>query len=112
MPLSRRSCVDVLPSWQLLVDRSMDHDDRIIVTPVEMDVIVHLMCPAQLRDRGSPLGLCILWQNPKARPVRLVDVPGHPRLRGLVDPLLQRASAVVFLVDALDFMPHIRANAE
>ncbi|CAI7791061.1 unnamed protein product, partial [Closterium sp. NIES-53] len=50
--------------------------------------------------------------NPRARPVHMVDLPGHPRLRSLGAPFLSRACGIVFLVDALDFTLNIRPNAE
>ncbi|CAI5503264.1 unnamed protein product [Closterium sp. Naga37s-1] len=53
-----------------------------------------------------------LSKNPRARPVHLVDLPGHPRLRSLGAPFLSRACGIVFLVDALDFTLNIRPNAE
>eukprot|EP00850_Spirogloea_muscicola_P005154 SM000023S07610 [mRNA] locus=s23:430569:431858:- [translate_table: standard] len=51
-------------------------------------------------------------KNPKARPVHVLDVPGHPRLRPRVMEALPRARGLVFVIDALDFLPHIRDNAE
>ncbi|CAI5461478.1 unnamed protein product [Closterium sp. Yama58-4] len=53
-----------------------------------------------------------LSKNPRARPVHLVDLPGHPRLRSLGAPFLSRTCGIVFLVDALDFTLNIRPNAE
>ncbi|GJP42952.1 hypothetical protein CLOM_g2472 [Closterium sp. NIES-68] len=53
-----------------------------------------------------------LSKNPRARPVHLVDAPGHPRLRSLAGPFLSRACGIVFVVDALDFTLNIRPNAE
>lgn len=49
-----------------------------------------------------------------ARPVLVhcVDVPGHPRLRPLADDHLPHAAGLVFVVDALDFLPQLRATAE
>eukprot|EP00897_Mesotaenium_endlicherianum_P006380 jgi/Mesen1/5770/ME000292S04832 len=48
----------------------------------------------------------------KPRPVHVVDLPGHPRLRPKVDAVLPHTRAIVFVIDALDFMPNLRANAE
>ena len=42
----------------------------------------------------------------------LVDLPGHPRLRGMLDKHAQGARAVVFVVDAVDFTAQRRAVAE
>ncbi|KAK9097570.1 hypothetical protein Sjap_023067 [Stephania japonica] len=48
----------------------------------------------------------------KIKPVRVVDVPGHARLRPKLDDYLPQAGGVVFVVDALDFLPNCRAAAE
>ncbi|CAL9223518.1 unnamed protein product [Arabidopsis halleri] len=48
----------------------------------------------------------------KVKPVHLVDVPGHSRLRSKLEEYLPRAAAVVFVVDALEFLPNIRAASE
>jgi GTPase SAR1 family protein len=40
------------------------------------------------------------------RAVPLVDAPGHPRLRALAASRAPSAKAVVFVVDASDFLPH------
>ncbi|CAN8237211.1 unnamed protein product [Cochlearia groenlandica] len=48
----------------------------------------------------------------KIKPVHLVDVPGHSRLRHKLDELLPEAAAIVFVVDALEFLPNCRAASE
>jgi signal recognition particle receptor subunit beta len=48
----------------------------------------------------------------KIKPVHIVDVPGHPKLRPQLEELLPKSCCLVFLVDALDFMPHKEAAAE
>ncbi|XP_010467710.1 PREDICTED: signal recognition particle receptor subunit beta [Camelina sativa] len=48
----------------------------------------------------------------KVKPVHLVDVPGHSRLRSKLEEYLPRAAAIVFVVDALEFLPNIRAVSE
>ncbi|KAG0578794.1 hypothetical protein KC19_4G049900 [Ceratodon purpureus] len=48
----------------------------------------------------------------KIKPVHIVDVPGHPKLRPHLEELLPKSCCLVFVVDALDFMPHVRAAAE
>ncbi|XP_078431592.1 uncharacterized protein LOC144703316 isoform X2 [Wolffia australiana] len=48
----------------------------------------------------------------KIKPVCVVDVPGHPRLRPKLDEFLPLAAGVVFVVDSLDFLPNCRAVAE
>eukprot|EP00270_Netrium_digitus_P002859 TRINITY_DN13227_c0_g1_i4.p1 TRINITY_DN13227_c0_g1~~TRINITY_DN13227_c0_g1_i4.p1 ORF type:complete len:194 (+),score=44.73 TRINITY_DN13227_c0_g1_i4:54-635(+) len=54
-----------------------------------------------------------LEKKPKAaKAVHLVDVPGHPRLRAKVEEALGQARALVFVIDALDFMPNLRQNAQ
>ena len=51
-------------------------------------------------------------EAPGARPVLLVDVPGHPRVRGAAERYAERAAGVVFLVDSVDFMPRKAEAAE
>ncbi|XP_031501200.1 uncharacterized protein LOC116264893 isoform X2 [Nymphaea colorata] len=48
----------------------------------------------------------------KVKPVHIVDVPGHSRLRSKLDEFLPEAAGVIFIVDALDFLPNIQAVAE
>jgi signal recognition particle receptor subunit beta len=48
----------------------------------------------------------------KIKPVHIVDVPGHPKLRPHLEELLPKSCGLIFVVDALDFMPHVRAAAE
>lgn len=50
--------------------------------------------------------------KPSARPARLVDIPGHPRLRSTFDVHAPSARGVVFLVDSVDFMPKKAEVAE
>ncbi|CAN8271154.1 unnamed protein product [Cochlearia groenlandica] len=48
----------------------------------------------------------------KTKPVHVVDVPGHSRLRSKLEEYLPRAAAIVFVVDALEFLPNCRAASE
>ncbi|PKU74648.1 signal recognition particle receptor subunit beta-like [Dendrobium catenatum] len=48
----------------------------------------------------------------KTKPVRMVDVPGHSRLRPKLDEFLPQAAGLIFVVDALDFLPNVRVVAE
>ncbi|XP_022966901.1 signal recognition particle receptor subunit beta-like [Cucurbita maxima] len=48
----------------------------------------------------------------KLKPVHLIDVPGHSRLRAKLDDFLPQAAGVVFVVDALDLLPNCRAASE
>lgn len=48
----------------------------------------------------------------KIKPVHLVDVPGHSRLRPKLDEYMPQAAGVVFVVDSLEFLPNCRAAAE
>lgn len=50
--------------------------------------------------------------HPGARSVTLVDVPGHPRVRGAMDRYADRAAGLVFVVDSVDFMPRKTEAAE
>lgn len=51
-------------------------------------------------------------KNGKTKPVHLVDVPGHSRLRPKLDEFLPQAAGIVFVVDALEFLPNCRAASE
>ncbi|KAK9277024.1 hypothetical protein L1049_006563 [Liquidambar formosana] len=48
----------------------------------------------------------------KLKPVHVVDVPGHSRLRPKLDEFLPQAAGVVFVVDALEFLSNCRAASE
>nr|DAD36048.1 TPA_asm: hypothetical protein HUJ06_006687 [Nelumbo nucifera] len=48
----------------------------------------------------------------KLHPVHIVDVPGHSRLRPKLDDYLPQAAGLVYVVDAVDFLPNCRAAAE
>lgn len=48
----------------------------------------------------------------KIKPVHLVDVPGHSRLRPKLDEFLPQAAGIVFVVDALEFLPNCPAASE
>lgn len=48
----------------------------------------------------------------KIKPVHIVDVPGHSRLRPKLDEYLPQAAGIIFVVDALDFLPNCRAASE
>mmetsp|Transcript_8505 Transcript_8505/g.17631 ORF Transcript_8505/g.17631 Transcript_8505/m.17631 type:complete len:255 (+) Transcript_8505:201-965(+) len=48
----------------------------------------------------------------KGPTVNMVDMPGHSRLRSLVDKRLPSARAIIFMVDAVDFMPTARTTAD
>lgn len=52
------------------------------------------------------------WQKGKIKPVHVVDVPGHSRLRPKLDEFLPQAAGIVFVVDALEFLPNCRAASE
>ncbi|KAG9154812.1 hypothetical protein Leryth_020089 [Lithospermum erythrorhizon] len=48
----------------------------------------------------------------RIKPVHVVDFPGHSRLRPKLDNFLPQAAGVVFVVDAVEFLPNCRAAAE
>ncbi|KAM7484219.1 hypothetical protein LguiA_000228 [Lonicera macranthoides] len=48
----------------------------------------------------------------KIKPVHVVDFPGHLCLRPKLDVFLSRAAGIVFVVDAMEFLPHCRATSE
>jgi signal recognition particle receptor subunit beta len=51
-------------------------------------------------------------QKGKVRPVRIVDVPGHARLKPKLDEVLPKVAGVVFVDDAQDFLSSMQAAAE
>ncbi|XP_044493777.1 signal recognition particle receptor subunit beta-like isoform X2 [Mangifera indica] len=48
----------------------------------------------------------------KVKPVHLVDVPGHSRLRPKLEEFLPQAAGIVFVVDAVEFLPNCRPASE
>ncbi|KAG4188269.1 Signal recognition particle receptor subunit beta [Gossypium arboreum] len=48
----------------------------------------------------------------KIKPVHLVDVPGHSRLRPKLDEFLPQAAGIVFVVDAVEFLPSCPSVSE
>jgi len=48
----------------------------------------------------------------KVKHVHIIDVPGHARLKPKLDEVLPKAAAVVFVVDAQDFLSSMQAAAE
>ncbi|KAG6398788.1 hypothetical protein SASPL_140258 [Salvia splendens] len=48
----------------------------------------------------------------KVKPVHVVDVPGHSRLKPKLDEFLPLAAGIVFVVDAVEFLPNVRAASE
>lgn len=44
--------------------------------------------------------------------VRVVDIPGHPRLKGLFDSYVNRARGIVFVIDSVNFKPKNSEAAE
>ncbi|KAB1669884.1 hypothetical protein ES319_1Z002300v1 [Gossypium barbadense] len=48
----------------------------------------------------------------KSKPVHIVDIPGHSRLRPKLDEFLPRAAGIVFVVDSLEFLPNCRLASE
>lgn len=51
-------------------------------------------------------------QGRTRRFIHLVDIPGHPKLRQRFTAYADSAQCIVFLVDAVDFMPHNMVIAE
>lgn len=44
--------------------------------------------------------------------MHVVDVPGHSRLRPKLDKFLSQAAGIVFVVDAVEFLPNLRVASE
>ncbi|KAL1550851.1 signal recognition particle receptor subunit beta-like isoform X1 [Salvia divinorum] len=51
-------------------------------------------------------------QKGKMKHVHVVDVPGHSRLLAKLDEFLSRAAGIVFVVDSVEFLPHLRIASE
>ena len=62
----------------------------------------------------QPLDACVRCYQGTGRAtlVNLVDVPGHPRVRRAFERHLRGTRGIVFVVDALDFLPHKTETAE
>ncbi|KAJ4970027.1 hypothetical protein NE237_003126 [Protea cynaroides] len=87
-------------------------------------VIISLLC--QLRDGSSHQGTVTSMEpnegsfvlhsesskKGKIKPVHVVDVPGHSRLRPKLDEYLPQTAGLIFVVDAVEFLPNCRAAAE
>ncbi|KAF2286694.1 hypothetical protein GH714_023661 [Hevea brasiliensis] len=74
----------------------------------------HQIPPTQLYATAAVLLLTTLFflikrQN---KACHLVDVPGHSRLRPKLDEFLPQAAGIVFVVDALEFLPNLRGVSE
>lgn len=80
----------------------------------------------QLRDGSSHLGTVTSMEpnegtfvlhsesskKGKIKPVHLVDVPGNARLRPKLDEFLPQAAGIVFVVDAVEFLPKCSEASE
>ncbi|XBI76936.1 hypothetical protein VPH35_070116 [Triticum aestivum] len=53
-----------------------------------------------------------LERQGKIKPIHVIDVPGHARLKPKLDEVLPQAAGVVFVVDAQDFLSSVQAAAE
>ncbi|KAK4780791.1 hypothetical protein SAY87_016897 [Trapa incisa] len=53
-----------------------------------------------------------ITKQEKIKPFHLVDVPGHSRLLPKLEEYLPQATGIVFVVDALEFLPKCRAASE
>lgn len=77
-----------------------------------MELCTALALPRPARASSPPPAELLSPQSPAARPVNLVDIPGHPRVRDTWLAWEKSAQGIVFLVDAVDFLPHKSAIAE
>ncbi|CAI9089421.1 OLC1v1023993C1 [Oldenlandia corymbosa var. corymbosa] len=48
----------------------------------------------------------------KIKPIHVVNVPGHSRLRTKLDDYVPKAAGIVFVVDAVEFLPNCHAAIE
>ena len=51
-------------------------------------------------------------QAQKVKPVQLVDVPGHPKVRSRFEGHIDGARGIIFVVDSVDFMGQKTTVAE
>ena len=51
-------------------------------------------------------------QAHKVKPVQLVDVPGHPKVRGRFERHIDGSRGIIFVVDSVDFMGQKTTVAE
>ena len=51
-------------------------------------------------------------QAQQAKPVHLIDVPGHPKVRNQFQGYLNNARGIVFVIDSVDFMGQKTTVAE
>jgi hypothetical protein len=58
-------------------------------------------------DISAKPSCCPSLQKDKVKPVHIIDVPGHARLKPKLDEVLPKTAAVVFVVDAQDFLSSI-----
>ncbi|XP_039116632.1 LOW QUALITY PROTEIN: signal recognition particle receptor subunit beta-like, partial [Dioscorea cayenensis subsp. rotundata] len=63
-------------------------------------------------NRGTFVLHSELEKKDKIKPIHLVDVPGHSRLRPILDDFLAQVAGIIFVVDAVEFLPKCRATAE
>nr|KJB25221.1 hypothetical protein B456_004G181700 [Gossypium raimondii] len=82
--------------------------------------------PCQLRDGSSHQGTVTSMEpnegtfvlnsesnkKGKIKSIHLVDVPGHSRLRPKLDEFLPQAAGIVFVVDAVEFLPSCPSVSE
>lgn len=76
------------------------------------------ICPCHISFQNS--GVRFVYLNPilvtlqkgKLKPVHVVDVPGHSCLRSKLEEFLPQAAGVVFVVDAVEFLPNSHAASE
>lgn len=51
-------------------------------------------------------------QAHKVKPVQVVDVPGHPKVRSRFERHIDGARGIIFVVDSVDFMGQKTTVAE
>lgn len=106
--------------FMLLVMPRKREDTVVIVGPCDAGKTTLFY---QLRD-GSPAAdtvasmqenqdtFPLAGEKAGAHPVTLVDVPGHPRVRGAFERHMGAAKGVVFLLDSVTFVPQKTDTAE
>ena len=61
---------------------------------------------------AAPTSALFGEQAQKVKPVQLVDVPGHPKVRSRFEGHIEGARGIIFVVDSVDFMGQKTTVAE
>ena len=63
-------------------------------------------------EQAGPASMHFGEQAHQVRPVHVVDVPGHPKVRSRFEGHIDGARGIIFVVDSVDFMGQKTTVAE